>query len=127
MAASKRKTKNEIFEDRAKKDRIEWHAFSQALAACTSMVDVLLLMKQSPAPDSPGRKYYSNLSVDIQNFIVPAGSTSQELALYLQLIQRMEPASFVSGAKEQTEIKLKNAMLEREPGNLVRQMRDTKK
>jgi hypothetical protein len=90
--ARKQKTKREREQEWANADRRAWEEFRPKLAALRSFVDAELLVTQSPPPDSPGRRYYSNLDFFLQDFTFPGGSSAAERSLYLQFVQRLDTA-----------------------------------
>lgn len=88
-----------------------WEQFKPRLEALKSFQEAVQLTAETPPPDSPGRKYYSNLSFFLQSFIVPDGSNYVEKSLYLQLIQRLDAAGVLKpGAASKIEADLKRAM-----------------
>ena len=69
--------------------------------------DAVALVDQAPGPDRPGRHFYSNLGFFLQSFMVPNGSNSDERALYVQLIRRMDEAGELKpGVPERIEAEL---------------------
>ena len=89
--------------------------FRSKLDALQSFVEAQRLVAESPPPDAPGRRYYSNLGFLLQAFIVPDGSSYEEKALYLQFIQRLDAAgSLKPGAGQKVAEELRRAM--RAPG-----------
>jgi hypothetical protein len=73
----------------AEADRRVWDRFRARLEGLTSFPEAQLLVDEALPPDSPGRRYYSNLGFFLQDFTVPAGSSYAEKELYLQFIQRL--------------------------------------
>lgn len=111
--ATKRKTKREREHEWAEADRRAWEEFRPKLAALRSFIDAKILMAQTPPPDSPGRRYYSNLSVFLQDFTVPGGSSSAERSMYLQFIQRLDSAGALKpGAAQEVGERLRRAIVE---------------
>jgi len=90
--ARKRKTKAERLEEWAMAEGNQWEEFRPELEAAKTYSDALKLVSEAPAPDSPGRRYYSNLRFFLTGFIPPHGSSYGEKALYLELIARMDAA-----------------------------------
>lgn len=87
-----RRTKAERESERAEADHGVWEVFRTQAAEIRGFADALKLVSEAPSPDSPGRRYYSNLGFFLQGFTVPGGSNNIERGLYLQLIERMDAA-----------------------------------
>lgn len=83
------KLRNQIFREA---EQCVWDEFRLKLEKLTSFVDAQLLVASAPAPDSPGRGYYSNLGFFLQSFAVPTNSSHSERAMYLQFIRRLNAA-----------------------------------
>lgn len=90
----RRRSKSERDGDRERTrldaDRRAWEEFRPRLAAVRTIAEAQRLLARAPPPDSPGRRYYSNLSTFLQVFGVPAGSSHAEKALYLQFVRRLD-------------------------------------
>jgi len=109
--ARRRKTKSERHQERIEAEQRAWELFRPRLDALQSRADALKLLTEAPPPDSPGRKYYSNLGFFLQGFTPPGGSSYAEKALYVQLIQRMDKLGELKpGARETIEQALRHAM-----------------
>ncbi len=109
--ARQRKTKREREDERYEADRRAWEVFLPKLAALQSFVEAEQLVPKAPPPDSPGRRYYSNLGFFLQAFNVPAGSNYDERTLYLQFIQRLDAAgALVPGVRQKIEEEFRRAM-----------------
>jgi hypothetical protein len=77
----------------------------------TSFPEALELVKEAPPPDSPGRRYYSNLGFFLQAFTVPEGSSYAEKELYLRFIEQLDAAGALKlGAAQRAEEELRRAM-----------------
>ncbi len=90
--ARSRRTKADRARERAEIEHRAWDQFAPKLDALQSYADAQNLVSEAPRPDSPGRRYYSNLGFFLQAFMIPAGSSQAEKALYLQFIQRLDAA-----------------------------------
>jgi len=109
--ARKRKTRAERDQERADAERRVWDAFRPRLDALQTFLEAKKLMAESPPPDAPGRRYYSNLAFFLQAFIVPMGSSYAEKALYVQFNQRLDAAGELkSGAGQKVIQDLESAM-----------------
>ena len=90
--------RNQEFRD---KEQRVWDEFRPKLESLASFVDAELLVASAPLPDSPGRRYYSNLNFFLQSFGVPMGSSRAERSMYLQFICRLDAAGALNpGAAE---------------------------
>jgi hypothetical protein len=85
-----RKAKARRDQERYEADRREWEIFRPKLEALQTYPEAQLLVLETPPPDPPGRKYYSNLSFFLGAFSVPGGASYAEKALYLKFIQRLD-------------------------------------
>jgi hypothetical protein len=109
--ARRRKTKAERDSERAEAERLAWEQFRPRLEALQSYEDALRLVNQAPPPDSPGRRYYSNLGFFLQNFTPPMGSSSSEKSLYLKFIQKLGSAGALKpGTQQKVEEDLRRAI-----------------
>jgi hypothetical protein len=109
--ARSRKTKAQRDHERAEADRREWETFRPRLNALQSYTDAVRLVAETPPPDAPGRRYYSNLGFFLQAFTVPFGSSHAEKALYLQFIQRLDAGGELKpGAGQKIVEALRHAM-----------------
>jgi hypothetical protein len=86
----RRRTKAERDHVYNEAERHVWEAFRPRLAALETYAEALELVADSPPPDSPGRRYYSNLSFFLGRFVVPHGSSQEERAHYLRFIERLD-------------------------------------
>lgn len=108
----RRKTEAERRQERANADARQWDVFRAKLDAARNYKDALLVVHDAPSPDAPGRRFYSNLGFFLQAFTVPDGANSAELALYQQLIERMDEAGELKlGARAQVEQALRGRRL----------------
>ncbi len=106
-----RKTKAEQRQEWDNADRRHWEQFRSKLEAAKCFADARKILSESPLPDAPGRRYYSNLGFFLQEFHPPANSTYLEKDLYIQFIRRMDSTGDLKpGVKEQVEKSLRNAM-----------------
>ena len=67
-----------------------WSLFRSRLEAATSFAEAQVLVREAPPPDSPGRRYYSNLGFFLQSFAVPTGSGHEERELYLRFVEKLD-------------------------------------
>jgi hypothetical protein len=108
---SPRKTKAEREQESTEANRQIWKLFRARLDALTSFAEAKALVDESPPPDAPGRRYYSNLEFFLQAFIPPANSSHDEKFLYIQLIQRMDDRGELKlGVRDKVERDLRKAM-----------------
>ncbi len=106
----RRKTKAEREQEWAEADRRVWDQF-RPREALASFGEAQSLANEAPPPDSPGRRYYSNLGFFLQSFAVPMGSSYAEKALYLQFIQRLDAAGALKpGTGQKVQEELRRAM-----------------
>ena len=106
-----RKTKAQRNQERADAERRVWEIFRPKLDAVEDIVEAHKLVAETPPPDAPGRRYYSNLAFFLQCFGVPGGSSYAEKALYLKLIARLDATGILkAGAREKIESDLRQAM-----------------
>lgn len=109
--ARNRKTRAEREQERIDAEQRAWEEFRPKLSALQSYIEAKMLVAQAPRPDSPGRRYYSNLAFFLQDFTVPTDSSSAEKSLYLQLIQRMDSARALKpGVGQKVKEELQRAM-----------------
>jgi len=95
-------------------DQRAWEAFLPKLTALQTYVDAKVLVANAPPPDSPGRRYYSNLGYFLGYFGVPAGANSTERSLYIQFIQRLDEAGALKpGAAAEVLDALRKSIAER--------------
>ncbi|QIN84642.1 hypothetical protein GBA63_19785 [Rubrobacter tropicus] len=88
-----------------------WDEFSRRLEAAESMGDALALYASTPPPDSPGRRYYSNLGFFLQSFDVPGGSDYDERAMYLRFVKKLDDSGALKpGAGRKVRDKLRRSM-----------------
>lgn len=114
--AQKRNTKADRERQRTEDERAMWQDFRPKLESLQTYVDALRLVTETPPPDAPGRRFYSNLGFFLQSFTVPLGSNYTEKALYLQFIQRLDAAgSLKPGAGQRIEAELRRAMASQSP------------
>lgn len=113
---ARRKTKGERDQQRAEAERLAWETFRPKLEALQSFAEAQQLVTEAPPPDSPGRRYYSNLGFFLQAFTVPMGSSHTEKALYLQLTQRLDTAGVLKPrARQAIEDALRRVMTWQDP------------
>ncbi len=106
-----RKTRADRERERAEAERRAWEQFRPKLDALQSFADAMKLVQEAPRPDSPGRRFYSNLGFFLNSFAVPMGSNYEERALYLKLIQRFDTAGELKpGAGQKIQQDLRRAM-----------------
>lgn len=109
--ARTRKTKREREQEWANAERRAWEEFRPKLAALRSFIDAEILVTQAPPPDTPGRRYYSNLGFFLQEFTVPGGSSNAERSLYLQFIEHIgKGGELKAGAGQIVGERLRRAM-----------------
>lgn len=73
-------------------EREAYQAFLAEFSAVHSFLDAQLLVARGPSPDTPGRRFYSNLAFFLGGFWVPHGSSVEERRLYIVFIERLEAA-----------------------------------
>lgn len=95
----------------AEKDFHAWDEFSRRLEALSSMAEALELYADTPPPDSPGRRYYSNLGFFLQRFDVPGASSRKERELYLRFIEKLDESGALNpGAGREVRDKLRRSI-----------------
>lgn len=105
--ARRRKTASERRQESSEADQRAWAVFSPKLTAVRSFKDAFLLMADTVRPDSPGRRYYSNLGFFLQSFAPPAGANAMELNEYLRLIRLFDSeGALKKGVRAEIEEKL---------------------
>jgi hypothetical protein len=112
-ARRRRKTKSERDAGWHEAQRRAWEFFEPKLKALQSFEEALRLVYEAPAPDSPGRSYYSNLGFFLQAFTPPAGASLTEYGYYLEFARRLDAAG-----------KLKKGALATIEGDFARAMKD---
>lgn len=106
-----RKTKAERDQQRAEAEHRAWDEFFPKLKALQSYAEALELVANSPRPDSPGRRYYSNLDFFLQAFTVPNDSSYAEKEQYLSFVKKLDAAGELkAGALQPIEEALRHAM-----------------
>jgi len=109
--AKRRKTRAEREQEYDEADQRAWTLFEPKLAALSSYFEALKLVNDAPSPDSPGRRYYSNLGFFMQTFAPPDGSSNREKALYIQLLKKIDQEGALKpGSFEGLEQSLRRAM-----------------
>ena len=84
--AKARRTQADRDCERAAAEQRAWEEFLPKLAALQTFAEAQLLVDQAPPPDSPGRRYYSNLGFFLGAFTVPMGSNNTERSHYIVFI-----------------------------------------
>ena len=106
-----RKTTAQKIQERTEAERRVWEVFRPKLDAVQNLAEAHELAAETPPPDAPGRRYYSNLAYFLQCFGVPGGSSYAEKGLYLKLIARLDSTGILKpGAREQIESEIRHAM-----------------
>jgi hypothetical protein len=106
-----RKTKAQRDQEWADAERRVWDIFRPKLQAVKNFVEAQILAAETPPPNAPGRRFYSNLAFFLGCFGVPGGSSYAEKALYLQLIKRLDAGGGLNaGARQKIEDDLHRAM-----------------
>jgi hypothetical protein len=95
MARRRRKTEAELRQEWLDKQARCWDEFEPKLAALKSWDDAVALHSQAPAPDTPCRKFYSNLGTFLGNFKPPNCPNYTELQHYLRLIRQIDAAGLL--------------------------------
>lgn len=90
--AKARRTQADRDRERSAAEQRAWEEFRPKLAALQTYEEALQLVAQAPPPDSPGRRYYSNLGFFLQSFTVPMGSNGTGRSHYIVFINRLEAA-----------------------------------
>ena len=115
-ARRRRKTNAERDAERSEAQQRAWEFFEPKLKALQSFEDALRLVYEAPAPDSPGRSYYSNLGFFLQAFTPPAGASLTEYGYYLQFVRGLDAAGKLKeGALAKIEADFARAMKEKDP------------
>ena len=113
-----RKTKGQKIQERADAAHRVWEVFRPKLDAVQNLAEAHELAAETPPPDAPGRRYYSNLAYFLQCFGVPGGSSYAEKGLYLKMIARLDATGILKpGAREKIESDLRLAMEEEMPSS----------
>ena len=111
--ARNRKSKADREREYREADRRVWNEFSSKMSKVQTFIEAQILVNEAVPPDSPGRRYYSNLGFFLQAFTVPYGSNYDERVLYLEFIRRLDQSGQLKpGAREKIEDDLKKAMSE---------------
>jgi hypothetical protein len=92
MAEAMKKRMREQLAEHEEQTAARWPAFRDRLAQAQTMAEARALVGDTPKPDAPGRTFYSNLDFFLQSFTIPGGSNSEERALYLAFVRRLEAA-----------------------------------
>lgn len=71
------------------KERIVFEKFKTGLSKVKTFPEALILVKQLPPIDSPGRVYYTRLSIFLDGFHVPGGLSDDEKILYEKFIEQL--------------------------------------
>lgn len=112
--AQRRKTKAERDQERYERDGRAWDLFRPQLEAIRSVADAKRVLAGMPLPDSPGRKYYTNLGWFMDTLSPPGNSSAEEKGLYIEMIIKMdEGGELKEGTREQIEMGLRKAIAER--------------
>ena len=115
-ARRRRKTRSERDAERYEAQQRAWEFFEPKLNALQSFEEALRLVYEAPAPDSPGRSYYSNFGFFLQAFTPPAGGSLAEYGYYLQFVRRLDAAGKLKkGALAKIEADFTQAMKEKNP------------
>lgn len=106
-----RKTKAQRDHEWADAESRVWDLFRPKLEAVQNFAGAQILAAETPPPNAPGRRFYSNLAFFLSSFGVPGGSSYAEKALYLQLIKRLDAGGGLKpGARQKIEKDLRLAM-----------------
>ena len=74
-----------------KEKRIVFEKFKNSLNRCKNFVEAQLLVKRElPPVNAPGRQYYSNLIFFLNTFHTPGSASKDELILYRDFIERLD-------------------------------------
>jgi len=77
-------------EERDKEERIVFEEFRNSLNKCKNFVEAQLLVKRElPSVNAPGRQYYSNLIFFLNTFHTHGSASKDELILYRDYIIRL--------------------------------------
>jgi hypothetical protein len=106
-----RKTKAQRHQEWADAERRVWDIFRPKLEAVQNFAEAQILAAETPPPNAPGHRYYSNLAFFLGCFGVSGGSSYAEKAQYLQLIKRLDAGGGLkAGARQKIEDDLRQAM-----------------
>jgi hypothetical protein len=115
--ARPRKTAAQRRQESIDADRRAWEDFLPRLQAVETLIDAYRLVGNAIAPDTPGRRYYSNLGFFIQYFAAPDGANGTELREYLRLVRAFDvEGALKPGVREEVEGKLQAALSRRYVG-----------
>src|SRR5688572_848259 len=107
----RRKTAVERRRESENADHQAWQSFYPKLVATQTYIEAVRLLSESPIPDSPGRRYYSNLGFFLQSYAAPAGANGAELIEYRRLIRLFDAEGVLrKGALSQIEDALSDAI-----------------
>lgn len=102
--AKKRRTQADRDRDRAEAEQRVWDRFWPRLQALETYEEAQRLVDETPPPDAPGRRFYSNLAFFLGGFAPPAGAGGQERSAYLAFIARLDAAGRLrAGARQEIE------------------------
>lgn len=109
--ARRRKTKAERDLERDERDRRAWEIFRPQLEKIRCLAEAKSVLSGIPLPDSPGRKYYTNLLWFMDTFSPPGGSSAEEKRLYIEIVKGMDVAGELKeGVAPRVEESLKTAI-----------------
>jgi hypothetical protein len=110
----RRKTAAERRQESYEADRRAWELFYPRLTAVQSLNDAIALMGEVVPPDTPGRRFYSNLGFFLQTFSAPAGASLAELTEYARLINLFDAEGALrAGARAEVDQRLQDEMARR--------------
>lgn len=107
----KRRTKSEREEKWYESQRKAWEKFRPMLEGIGSFRDAFEVLKGMPAPDTPPRKYYTNLLYFVETLSPPGNSSYDEKFLYIGLVKKLADIGELSKqASLKVESSLRKAM-----------------
>ena len=106
----RRKTQKE--RDREWDDAREraWESFRSQLDSVTSLSTADQLLKDAPAPSTPGRSYYTNLAFFLGQRAVPLESNYAERSSYLAFVRRLDANAMEPAERDRIEAMLHAAL-----------------
>lgn len=72
--------------------RSGWTEFRKRLGSAQGFAEAEAIVRDAPPVNHPARSYYSNLAVFLEAFSVPGNANQDEIALYIELLERIEAA-----------------------------------
>ena len=110
----RRKSKAERRQERYEAEQREWELFRPKLEGLGSLADAVEVLKAMPLPDTPGRKFYTNLFYFVNHLSPPGASSYREKELYIRFIDTLERIGELNpDARKRVEAELRQAKEEK--------------